>query len=232
MRLLVTVIVHIRHMGPTMCECGKKKTVCVLHGGGSLCPCGRIKQLCRQHNGKALCVCGVMKHQCKLHGGDSYTRMRKRKLQRCEHGKSKICMICRPIQGMIERERNRLRQAFDIKRIRKTQSTVTYIGCTPAHLHVHIQCKIDTWNSTHTEQMKMTDISLDHIKPLKLGTTDEEMIVLLHYTNIQPLFKHHNSCKTDKWNVEDDAYWQLHIIHNPSYKDIYWPKACHPLVST
>jgi hypothetical protein len=39
---------------------------------------------------------------------------------------------------------------------------------------------------------------LDHIKPISLGKTEEEVIQLYHYTNFQPLWAKDNVVKYNK----------------------------------
>lgn len=40
---------------------------------------------------------------------------------------------------------------------------------------------------------------LDHIKPISLATTEEEVIALNHYTNFQPLWAEDNLRKGNKY---------------------------------
>jgi hypothetical protein len=39
----------------------------------------------------------------------------------------------------------------------------------------------------------------DHIKPISLAKTEEEVLLLNHYTNFQPLWQKDNLQKSDKW---------------------------------
>lgn len=44
---------------------------------------------------------------------------------------------------------------------------------------------------------------IDHIKPLSLAVTEDELIELCHYTNLQPLWAKDNISKSNKYNIND-----------------------------
>ena len=43
------------------------------------------------------------------------------------------------------------------------------------------------------------DIHIDHIKPISLAKTEEEVYLLNHYTNLQPLWAEENIKKSNKY---------------------------------
>jgi hypothetical protein len=113
--------------------------------------------------------------------------------------------------------------------VNKSTKTIDSLGCSAKEFYEHIQTKMDKYNTQHTnERMTFQNIAIDHIRPASIFALDEVGLAT-HYTNLQPLLIKHNTCKNNKWNDEDEAYWRAYIIHNPSYKQIYWPKACHAM---
>ena len=67
---------------------------------------------------------------------------------------------------------------------------------------------------------------MDHIKPISLAKTKEEVEALNHYTNLQLIWRHVNSFKSNKWGEEDEKHWQQNIFKNPDHKKIYVPENC------
>lgn len=91
--------------------------------------------------------------------------------------------------------RHRIYMAFKKSRWNKTSKTQEMLGCNFKEAFSHIE-------SQFTDGMNWENRSLwhiDHIKPLSLATTKEELIELCHYTNLQPLWAADNLRKSDKW---------------------------------
>lgn len=78
------------------------------------------------------------------------------------------------------------------------------------------------WNLIMDENWKLEDMELDHIKPLKF-LTEDNMLELAHFTNIQPLPPLVNRLKSAKWNAEDEIFWQNFIRYNTNWVGIYAP---------
>jgi len=96
---------------------------------------------------------------------------------------------------LITNSRNRIYNFFKLKRIKKMNSTFDIIGCTPKYLKEHIENQFTTgmsWEKLGTE------IHIDHIIPLSLAKTEEEVYKLCHYTNLQPLWAKDNLSKSSK----------------------------------
>lgn len=78
---------------------------------------------------------------------------------------------------------------------RKDAKTETILGCTIEEFKKYIENKF-------TKGMSFENHGkwhLDHIKPIKLATTEEEVIALNHYTNFQPLWAIDNLSKGSKY---------------------------------
>lgn len=77
---------------------------------------------------------------------------------------------------------------------RKHARTETILGCTIEEFIKHIESKF-------TEGMTLDNHGewhFDHIYPVSLATTEEQIIKLNHYTNFQPLWAEDNIAKGNK----------------------------------
>lgn len=81
------------------------------------------------------------------------------------------------------------------KEFKKNSKTETILGCTIGKFRIYIESKF-------TEGMSFENHGqwhLDHIKPISLAKTEEEVIELNHYTNFQPLWAKDNLRKGNKY---------------------------------
>jgi hypothetical protein len=110
---------------------------------------------------------------------------------------------------------NRLRTDYNIT---KTKSSIEYLDCSPEYFLEYIQKKM-------TPEMTLNNIHFDHIKPVSLFNLEdpEELLKCCHYTNFQPLLATDNLGKSNKWNEEDEIFWNEHIIYK-EYLHLYIPK--------
>jgi hypothetical protein len=77
----------------------------------------------------------------------------------------------------------------------KSKNSKEIIGCSYEELLKHIENKFTTgmcWELVGKE------IHIDHIIPLSLAKTEEELYSLCHYTNLQPLWAKDNLAKSNK----------------------------------
>jgi hypothetical protein len=99
-----------------------------------------------------------------------------------------------PMFAMIDRLRSRIRYAIRNKGYSKTSKTSEMLGCDWNHLMTHLEEKfVDgmTWGNRHLWH-------IDHITPLASATSEEELIKLNHYTNLQPLWAEDNLRKGNR----------------------------------
>jgi len=90
----------------------------------------------------------------------------------------------------------------------KRSKTYTILGCTFDDFSTYIETQFvegmswDNRNEWH----------IDHIVPISFGITEEEIILINHYTNLRPLWAMDNIIKGDKLTDE--------VINHPIYKSI------------
>jgi len=92
----------------------------------------------------------------------------------------------------------------------KKYKSVEILGCQIEEFKIHIESKFEPWMKWENygnpidgiyEKNKTWDI--DHIKPLRCASTEEDIISLNHYTNLQPLCSYFNRfIKRDKTTKE------------------------------
>lgn len=94
--------------------------------------------------------------------------------------------------------RDRLRIALKVKYWKKDTNFNKYIGCSLEELRIHLENQFTigmTWDNYGHGENKWT---LDHIQPLSLAKTEEEMYKLCHYQNLQPMWYIDNIKKSNK----------------------------------
>lgn len=98
--------------------------------------------------------------------------------------------------------RRDITRRFNLKGFSKTGNTKTILGCDFNTFYKHLLLTFKDnygyeWNGTEP-------VHIDHIKPLKYAQTEEEVIKLCHYTNLQLLKKQDNLEKGAKldWTLK------------------------------
>lgn len=95
--------------------------------------------------------------------------------------------------------RNLIKISFSRKSIKKNSKSNEILGCTFIEFKQHLESKFEPWMNWDNygnpkdgilEPDKTWDI--DHIIPLVSATTEEDIIRLNHYTNLQPLCSYNN----------------------------------------
>jgi len=107
-----------------------------------------------------------------------------------------------PIYNLQKKVRARLHVFLKAAKIKKTNKTFTMVGCTPEFLKKHLEKQFYNRKKTN-EPMTWKNHALkgwhiDHIDPLNLAMTSEDVEELMHYTNLQPLWAEDNYKKSDK----------------------------------
>ena len=90
--------------------------------------------------------------------------------------------------------RSRLLQYIKKNNIIKRNTTFKIVGCSPEELKIHLEKKF-TENMSWNNQGKW---HIDHIIPLSIAKTEEELYKLCHFTNLQPMWGLENIRKGKK----------------------------------
>jgi len=96
-----------------------------------------------------------------------------------------------PLFGMAGRARCRIRNFLTSKGFTKSKTTEEIIGCSFGFLVSHIESMFSegmSWENRGCWRM-------DHIIPLSSASSEEEILALCHYTNLQPLWAYENKSK-------------------------------------
>ena len=99
-----------------------------------------------------------------------------------------------PMYVMKKRLRDRITQAFTFSSWKKNGTTTLLLGSDYKTVFTHLEKQFTagmTWENRALWH-------IDHIIPLASAKTEEELIKLCHYTNLQPLWAEDNLKKGDK----------------------------------
>lgn len=99
-----------------------------------------------------------------------------------------------PVFAVEVRCRARILGAFRQKGYTKKSRTYDIVGCSFEHLCQHLESQFKPgmrWDNR-------SEWHIDHIVPLATAKTEDDVIRLCHYTNLQPLWAHENFAKSDK----------------------------------
>lgn len=102
-----------------------------------------------------------------------------------------------PLYKLIRTCRSRITIFLNLNGLKKTRTSMEYIGCTKEELKVHIESQFlpgMTWENQGIGPDKWV---IDHIVPLSSATTENRIYMLSHYTNLQPLWHRANAIKSD-----------------------------------
>ena len=92
---------------------------------------------------------------------------------------------------------DRIRKNLRSNKFKKCRGTKDILGCTVQELKVYLEKQFTpqmNWGNHGTKGWH-----IDHIKPLSLAKTEEEIYKLWHYTNLQPLWWIDNIKKGNKY---------------------------------
>ena len=90
-------------------------------------------------------------------------------------------------------------QAFSRKSFNKNGKTFNILGADVDFMKEYIESKFVgsmSWENSNEWQ-------IDHIIPLSSAKDEEEMLLLCHHTNLQPLWTEDNQRKSDKYNEQE-----------------------------
>ena len=100
-----------------------------------------------------------------------------------------------PVYKMKEQTRNMLRYVFREKEHRKNSHTADILGC---DLDFFCKYMFQTWEKNYGKPWAGEPYHIDHIVPLSKAKTEDEVIRLCHYSNLQMLTPEDNIAKSDR----------------------------------
>lgn len=95
--------------------------------------------------------------------------------------------------------RNMIRFSFYRKGKIKSKKTEEIVGISINELYEHL---LKTFKENYKYDYNDEEVEIDHIIPLSVANTEEEIINLCHYSNLQLLKKEDNRFKSNKQNWE------------------------------
>lgn len=122
-----------------------------------------------------------------------WVKNNREKLNATNRAKFKRYRETNPLFALSSRLRSRLLHVIEKMGISKKSSTSDILGCDWGTLKSHIESKFTakmSWENRHLWE-------IDHIVPLGSATTEEEVLKLSVYTNLQPLWTFVNNAKGD-----------------------------------
>ena len=106
-----------------------------------------------------------------------------------------------PMFALRIKMRSIIRKAFDRNGYTKRSKSQSILGCTFEQLKEHLESQFKHGMSWENR----SEWHIDHIIPLASAKTEEDVIRLNHYTNLQPLWAEDNLRKSDKTDYESCA---------------------------
>lgn len=129
----------------------------------------------------------------RLAANKEWVKNNRDKVNETSRAKFKRYREINPLYALSSRLRSRLLHAIEKMGISKKSSTASILGCDWDTLKAHIESKFTakmSWENRHLWE-------IDHIIPLGYATTEEEVLKLSVYTNLQPLWTFVNNAKGD-----------------------------------
>ncbi len=108
-----------------------------------------------------------------------------------------------PLFAMKEAIRSNIRRTFNNKSIKKNTSTESILGCSYEEFKIYLESKFESWMNWENRGLYNGELNygwdVDHIIPMSLAETEEDVLRLNHYSNLQPLCsKVNRDIKKDK----------------------------------
>lgn len=95
-----------------------------------------------------------------------------------------------------ENSNSLIRKAIQRKNLNKSNKTTEILGCSIPEFKQHLESKFESWmtwdNYGLYNNTEGYGWDIDHITPMKTAKTEDEVIKLNHYTNLQPLCSYIN----------------------------------------
>lgn len=87
--------------------------------------------------------------------------------------------------------RSLIQISFKSKNIKKNNKTIDILGCSYEEFKIYIESQFESWMNWENKGLYNGELNygwdIDHRVPLSSALTEEDVIILNHYTNLQPL---------------------------------------------
>lgn len=176
--------------------------------------CGEEKPLDEFHKDKSRSLgvvpacksCHAKYHQKRYSDLDVVNKTQENNRKYKQDNKSKVTEMNRvysnerrqndPIYYLIKKMRSRIWHARKKKQTNKSASIYKIIGCSAEELNFYL---IETAISTYGSYLDIPGVyHIDHIIPLDSAISEEEIVKLCHYSNLQLLYPEDNLKKSNK----------------------------------
>lgn len=111
--------------------------------------------------------------------------------------------------------RNLILCCFKLEGWSKTSKTYEILGCNFNTFLTHLKINFTNNYNIEWSDKYLNILCLDHITPIAFAKTEEELILLNHYTNFQFLWEPHNLEKSNKLD------WTLTNSHIEEFKRLW-----------
>ncbi len=101
--------------------------------------------------------------------------------------------------------RNLIRKSISKKGYSKKSKTYKILGCSYIEFKEYLESKFS--NGINWENRELWHI--DHIIPISFADSEEEVILLNHYTNLKPIWSFENTIKSDRIEEKTDLYYKI-----------------------
>ena len=101
-----------------------------------------------------------------------------------------------PLFKLTRNIRNAIRKSFINNGYKKTSKTFLILGCSFEEFKQHLESKFESWMTWDNYGLYNGTANygwdIDHIIPSSSALTEEDVIKLNHYTNLQPMCSYYN----------------------------------------
>lgn len=131
----------------------------------------------------------------------AYGKINRKKLSIYNKKYSKKRTKIDPLYKLTKNIRSLIKLSFYLKGYRKSK-TNEILGCSFKEFKIYLESKFESWMNWNNHGKFTGNYSetwqLDHIIPVSFGNSEEDIIKLNHYTNLQPLCSKKNLEKSNK----------------------------------
>jgi hypothetical protein len=96
-----------------------------------------------------------------------------------------------PLFRLTENIKSSIRKSIVERKFRKKSNTVEILGCSFEYLKLYLESKFESWMTWDNYGLYNGELNygwdIDHIMPLSTSNSEEEIVKLNYYKNLQPL---------------------------------------------